>query len=89
MTHIVLLALTPKTGGRRVPRRSLTRPVVVAAALGIAWSLAAFDLGHAAGACLLLVGLAAAGIALFLTGLIPSAQSFRLDGKIPAGRGSM
>lgn len=66
----------------RVLRVALTKPVVVAPALGIIYSLAALDLSDVADASLLLIGNSAAGVALFLTGLILSAQSFRLDWKI-------
>lgn len=65
-------------------RRALTKPVVLAPALGILCSLAEVKLGAVAEACLLLIGHAAAGVALFLTGLILSAQSFRLDWKVVA-----
>jgi len=63
-------------------RRALTRPVVVAPALGILLSLLDLKLGVVAAACLTLIGNAAAGVALFLTGLVLSAHSFRLDWKI-------
>ena len=68
-------------------RRSLTRPVVLAPALGILFSLMDWNLGAVADACLTLIGRAAAGVALFLTGLILSAQSFRLDGKVVVATG--
>lgn len=76
---------TVETSARRlarVLRVALTKPVVVAPALGIIYSLAALDLSDVADASLLLIGNSAAGVALFLTGLILSAQSFRLDWKI-------
>ena len=63
-------------------RRALTKPVVVAPALGILLSLSGLELDALAHACLSLIGSAAAGVALFLTGLILSAQSFRLDWKV-------
>ena len=63
-------------------RRALTRPVVLAPALGIVISLCGFPLNAVVAASLLLIGHAAAGVALFLTGLILSAQSFRLDAKV-------
>lgn len=71
----------------RVLRVALTKPVVVAPALGIIYSLAALDLSDVADASLLLIGNSAAGVALFLTGLILSAQSFRLDWKIAGAAG--
>jgi malonate transporter len=77
----------PATRLLRVLRAALTKPVVMAPALGIAYSLAALDLGDIADACLLLIGHAAGGVALFLTGLILSAQSFRLDWKIAGATG--
>jgi malonate transporter and related proteins len=63
-------------------RRALTKPVVLAPALGILLSLADLKLNALADACLSLIGSAAAGVALFLTGLILSAQSFKLDWKV-------
>lgn len=63
-------------------RRALTRPVVVAPALGIIMSMLDLKLGAVTEACLTLIGNAAAGVALFLTGLVLSAHSFRLDWKI-------
>ena len=65
-------------------RRALTKPVVLAPALGILFSLSDLDLDALAHACLALIGNAAAGVALFLTGLILSAQSFRLDWRVVA-----
>lgn len=65
-------------------RRALTKPIVVAPALGILLSLSGLKLGALADACLSLIGNAAAGVALFLTGLILSAQSFKLDWKVVA-----
>jgi len=65
-------------------RRALTKPVVLAPALGILLSLSNLDLDALAHACLALIGNAAAGVALFLTGLILSAQSFRLDWRVVA-----
>ena len=63
-------------------RRAITKPVVLAPALGIVLSLSDLKLDGLAHACLSLIGDAAAGVALFLTGLILSAQSFRLDWKV-------
>jgi malonate transporter len=61
---------------------ALTKPVVLAPALGILFSLFGFETGAVIDACLLLIGHAAPGVALFLTGLILSSQAFRLDWKI-------
>ena len=65
-------------------RRAITKPVVLAPALGILFSLADVSLDALAHASLALIGSSAAGVALFLTGAILSAQSFRLDWKIVA-----
>lgn len=65
-------------------RRALTKPIVLAPALGILLSVTGLELDALAHACLSLIGSAAAGVALFLTGLILSAQSFRLDWKVVA-----
>jgi malonate transporter and related proteins len=65
-------------------RRALTKPIVLAPALGILLSLTGFEPNALAHACLSLIGSAAAGVALFLTGLILSAQSFKLDWKVVA-----
>lgn len=65
-------------------RRAITKPVVLAPALGIAFSLSDASLDALAHASLALIGSSAAGVALFLTGAILSAQSFRLDWKITA-----
>jgi malonate transporter and related proteins len=65
-------------------RRALTKPVVLAPALGIALSLSDVNLDALVQASLALIGSAAAGVALFLTGLILSAQSFRLDWRVVA-----
>ena len=65
-------------------RRALTKPIVVAPALGILLSLSGLKLNPLVDACLSLIGSTAAGVALFLTGLILSAQSFRLDWKVVA-----
>jgi malonate transporter and related proteins len=64
--------------------RTLTKPVVIAPALGIALSLCRLEPGSVADACLLLIGHAAPGVALFLTGVVISAQPFRLDWKAVA-----
>jgi malonate transporter len=60
-------------------RRALTKPIVLAPALGILLSVTGLELDALAHACLSLIGSAAAGVALFL-----SAQSFRLDWKVVA-----
>ncbi|WP_027555448.1 AEC family transporter [Bradyrhizobium sp. Cp5.3] len=65
-------------------RRALTKPVVLAPALGILLSLSDLNLDALAHACLELIGNATAGVALFVTGLVLSAQSFRLDWKVVA-----
>jgi malonate transporter len=65
-------------------RRAITKPVVLAPALGILFSLSDVSLDALAHASLALIGKSAAGVALFLTGAILSAQSFRLDWKITA-----
>jgi malonate transporter and related proteins len=59
--------------------RAVTKPVVLAPALGIVLSLSGVKLDLVTHACLSLIGNAAAGIALFLTGLTLSAHSFRLN----------
>jgi malonate transporter len=63
-------------------RHALTRPVVLAPALGIVISLCGVPLDSIVATSLMLIGHAAAGVALFLTGLILSSQSFRLDAKV-------
>ncbi len=63
-------------------RHALTKPVVLAPALGILVSLSGLKTGAVIDACLLLIGHAAPGVALFLTGLVLSSQAFRLDWKI-------
>jgi malonate transporter and related proteins len=73
---------------RRALRHALTKPVVLAAVLGILLSLSGLRLGAVAEASLMLIGQAAAGVALFLTGLILSAQSFRLDWKVVGATGA-
>src|SRR4051794_6783162 len=65
-------------------RRAITKPVVLAPALGIVFSLSDVSLDALARASLALIGSSAAGVALFLTGAILSAQSFRLDWKVVA-----
>ncbi len=63
-------------------RRSITKPVVLAPALGIAVSFSGVTIDPVAQASLTLIGHTAAGVALFLTGLILSAQPFHLDAKV-------
>jgi malonate transporter len=92
LTLIVVEMNASKAGGEEMSgrqvltavRRALTKPVVLAPALGILLSLSDLDLDALAHACLALIGNAAAGVALFLTGLILSAQSFRLDWRVIA-----
>jgi malonate transporter len=84
---LVELSIGEKAGAAEKPaarmlralRHALTKPVVLAPALGILFSLCELKSGPIVDACLLLIGQAAPGVALFLTGLILSAQSFRLD----------
>jgi malonate transporter len=73
---------------RRALWHALTKPVVLAPALGILLSLSGLNLDSVAGASLDLIGQAAGGVALFLTGLILSAQSFRLNWKIVTATGT-
>jgi malonate transporter and related proteins len=63
-------------------RRGVTKPVVLAPALGSVLSLSDLRLDALTHACLSLIGDAGAGVVLFLTGLILLAQSFRLDWKV-------
>jgi malonate transporter len=63
-------------------KRSLTKPVVLAPALGIAFSLCELHLDPVVKSCLLLIGFAAPGVALFLTGLVLSSQSFKVDWRV-------
>jgi malonate transporter len=66
----------------RALRRALTKPVVLAPALGILFALSGLKLDPIVHNSLSLVGEAAGGVALFLTGLILSAEPFRLDWKV-------
>jgi malonate transporter len=78
-------AQSDKTPARRMLqalRRALTKPVVLAPAVGILLSLCDFKLDPIATGSLSLMGQAAAGVALFLTGLILSGQPFRLDWQV-------
>lgn len=92
LTLIIVEMSTSKAHGGEISirqiltavRRALTKPIVLAPALGILLSLSGLKLHPLADACLSLIGSAAAGVALFLTGLILSAQSFRLDWKVVA-----
>ncbi len=73
------------TPARRISNalwHALTKPVVLAPAFGILFSLCDLQAGDVVGASLNLIGQAAPGVALFLTGLILSSQSFRLDWRI-------
>ena len=78
---------TPAVRMLKAVRRALTKPVVVAPALGILLSLSDLKLDAVTEACLMLIGHAAAGVALFLTGLILSAEPFQLDRKVVAAIG--
>jgi len=87
---IVEMTAGTKTGTAQKPAarvlnavwHALTKPVVLAPALGVLFSLCGLKTGPVIEACLLLIGATAPGVALFLTGLILSSQSFRLDWKI-------
>ncbi|CDZ67696.1 Putative transporter YfdV [Neorhizobium galegae bv. orientalis] len=61
---------------------ALTKPIVIAPALGIIYSLCGFPVGEIAQASLLLIGHAAPGVALFLTGVVLSSQAFQLSWKV-------
>ena len=61
---------------------ALTKPIVIAPALGILFSLCGFSVGKVAQASLLLIGHAAPGVALFLTGVVLSSQAFQLTWKV-------
>jgi malonate transporter len=69
-------------------RRALTKPIVLAPALGIALSLCGVGVSSLVGESLRLLGQSAGGVALFLTGLVLSAQPFRLDWKVAAATGT-
>lgn len=69
---------------RRALLRSVSKPVILAPAAGVLYSLAGLELAPVAKASLMLVGVAAPGVALFLTGLILSSQPFRLNWKVVA-----
>lgn len=73
---------TPMTRILTAIRHSVTKPVVLAPALGILLSLCGLPTGSVVDACLRLIGQAAPGVALFLTGLILSSQAFRLNWRI-------
>lgn len=86
---VELSSLKDAAGSRLGPilaalRRSLSKPVILAPALGILLALSALKLNPIIEASLMLIGHAAAGVALFLTGLILSAQPFRPDWRIVA-----
>ena len=61
---------------------ALTKPVVLAPALGILLSLSEVSTGRVVDSCLLLIGQSAPGVALFLTGLVLSSQAFRLNWRV-------
>ena len=92
LSLIIVEVSTNKAHGVEMPglqiakavRRALTKPVIVAPAIGISLSLCGLELNALAHASLGLIGSAAAGVALFLTGVILSAQSFELDWKVIA-----
>ncbi|UXN58475.1 AEC family transporter [Phyllobacterium zundukense] len=58
---------------------ALTKPVVLAPALGILFSLSGLATGRVIDSCLILIGQSAPGVALFLTGLVLSSQAFRMN----------
>jgi malonate transporter len=60
-------------------KRALSKPVVLAPALGILFSLSKLRLDPVAASSLRLIGYSAPGVALFLTGLILSSQPFKID----------
>jgi malonate transporter len=66
---------------------ALTKPVVLAPALGILLSLSGLALGGVGSECLVLIGRAAPGVSLFLTGLVLSSQPFNLDWKVIVATG--
>jgi malonate transporter len=66
----------------RALRRALTKPVVLAPALGILFALSGLTFDPIVHNSLALIGQAAGGVALFLTGLILSAEPFRPDWKV-------
>ncbi|WP_348625896.1 AEC family transporter [Mesorhizobium sp. LNHC232B00] len=68
--------------------RALTKPVVLAPAFGIVFSLSGLKTDAITDACLLLIGHAAPGVALFLTGLVLSAQPFRLNWTVVCATGA-
>jgi malonate transporter len=72
---------------RRALLRSVSKPVILAPAAGVLYSLAGLELAPVAKASLMLVGVAAPGVALFLTGLILSSQPVRLNWKVVAATG--
>jgi malonate transporter len=71
----------------RALERAVTKPVVLAPALGILFSLVGLKTIPVVDACLLLIGHAAPGVALFLTGLILSSQPFESDWKVIGATG--
>ncbi|MER8550788.1 AEC family transporter [Mesorhizobium sp. M0976] len=81
------IATGPARRVRKAFLRSVTKPVVLAPAVGILYSLAGLELPSLAKASLMLVGVAAPGVALFLTGLILSSQPFRLNWSVVAATG--
>lgn len=74
-----------ETRQRRIFRalgRALTKPVVLAPAIGILISLLGITIDPVIRASLDLIAISAAGVALFLTGLVLSGQAFRFDWKV-------
>ncbi|MBY3537543.1 AEC family transporter [Rhizobium laguerreae] len=77
--------VSPAAGGSKAfgaVWHALTKPVVIAPALGIIFSLAELPTGKVVEASLLLIGHAAPGVALFLTGVVLSSQAFQLNWKV-------
>jgi malonate transporter len=67
---------------RRALWHALTKPIVLAPAFGIIFSLCGLATGRVIGACLHLIGQAAPGVALFLTGVVLSSQAFQMNWKV-------
>ncbi|MER8972352.1 MULTISPECIES: AEC family transporter [unclassified Mesorhizobium] len=81
------IATGPAGQVRKAFLGSVTKPVVLAPAVGILYCLAGLELPSLAKASLMLIGVAAPSVALFLTGLILSSQPFRLNWSVFAATG--
>ena len=66
----------------RALRRALTKPIVLAPFIGLAFSLAGLHPSDLVRRSLDLLGEASGGVALFVTGLVLSAQRLRLNGHV-------